>query len=406
MATSHTHHKRVKLHYTVFEQTHGLSFPVMGQGTVSVTPKSVEEALRIVLSTTDGRSVGITIGRNEVRLWDRSHGKESTLAHSKDPLLLLNPSDHNLPYWLSLDTHNKRLRYGKGEMLGELKLLEYSWAGEKGSDYEFFKLIQRIDIEGAKAVETKVLAVPVTVDPSPHIIAGSAVTMEILANNTATVISDLPVACHRLYENVAGPGVNLSPADFPDFAEAIQYSITTPHRLCHEKLAEKNRETEGQFGYLRVTLDANMGDSPGQPYVLEIWPAGNGSPIHDHGRACAVIKVLHGNIQVSWFSALSPEITDPWGSMIAHAGEVTFLTPDYYQIHRLHNPSSGEDGEFCATIQCYRYADDDSKHYEYFDYVQGSEIKHFEPDSDWEYLKFKQAILEEWTQAKNNGEVA
>lgn len=43
--------------------------------------------------------------------------------------------------------------------------------------------------------------------------------------------------------------------------------------------------------YLRITLGQSLGNSPGQPYVVEIWPPGHYSSIHDHGDACAVIKV-------------------------------------------------------------------------------------------------------------------
>lgn len=39
-------------------------------------------------------------------------------------------------------------------------------------------------------------------------------------------------------------------------------------------------------------LQCRQGDSPGVPYVLEIWPAGHFSPIHDHGDSNAVIKVV------------------------------------------------------------------------------------------------------------------
>ncbi len=34
--------------------------------------------------------------------------------------------------------------------------------------------------------------------------------------------------------------MNLAPKDFPEFAQAIQYSIATPAALCHEKLREKD----------------------------------------------------------------------------------------------------------------------------------------------------------------------
>ena len=35
-----------------------------------------------------------------------------------------------------------------------------------------------------------------------------------------------------------------------------------------------------------------MGESPGIPYVLEIWPIGSRSPIHNHAAVYGVIKVF------------------------------------------------------------------------------------------------------------------
>ncbi|MGB9988967.1 cysteine dioxygenase [Massilia sp. SM-13] len=392
MATLRTRNPRVNLHYALADQQ-GALFPVKGQGTVSINPALVDNTLRILLSSADGSLVEVAISKERFSISSKTGGAATVLAQSEEAALLLNKPGASLPYWVSLDTNNQRIRYGKGEMLRDLMLFEYSWAAQSDSPLNAFsKDIRDIAIQGARAEHLKVLEIPVTLDPSPHIIPASAITMEVIAANSASVVNDLPDVCQRLYANVSGPGINLAPPDFPEFAQAIQYSITTPGALCYNKLAEK----DPIFGYLRVTLDSNMGDSPGQPYVLEIWPAGNGSPIHDHGQACAVIKVLHGQIKVSWFSALTPAIEQPWGSTIAHAGEVTFLTPDYYQIHQLQNPSPKQGGSFCATIQCYRYPDDDLQHYEYFDYIEDGEIRHFLPDSDWGYLEFKQAIHEEW----------
>jgi hypothetical protein len=397
MDTSLASQQNISLHYDVSVNKNDV-LPIVGQGTVSVCPKTIDNALTIVLSTPDGFPVGLTVEAHRVSLWMKT--EHVVLKESDDADLCLHPLDVHLPYWLSLDSNNKRLRYGKGEMLNHLVLLDYSWADE-GKEHPLnlhSKQIRNIRIEGVQIDHLKILQVPVTLDPSPILVPSSAVTMESIAANLYSVIDDLPAACRRLYANVAGPGMTLAPPDFPEFAQAIQHSIVTPGALCHEKLLEKVKETP-EFGYLRVTLDANMGDSPGQPYVLEIWPAGNGSPIHDHGRACAVIKVLHGQIEVSWFKALNKSITKPWGSMVAHAGDVTFLTPDYYQIHKLRNPSPKEGGDFCATIQCYRYADDDSQHYEYFDYLDDDKIQRFDPDSDWKYLDFKEAIRQEWAAA-------
>jgi hypothetical protein len=36
--------------------------------------------------------------------------------------------------------------------------------------------------------------------------------------------------------------------------------------------------------YLRITLGHSLGKSPGIPYVLEIWPKSNYSPMHNHGN--------------------------------------------------------------------------------------------------------------------------
>jgi hypothetical protein len=394
MATSLPNKQKVRLHYAV-SRDHRHDFPIKGQGTVSVSLASFDKEVRIVLSTAGDDCVGLTIDADGVALWTRSGGVVAVLDTRNGRGLGLDPANPALPYWMSLDTSNGRIRYGKGEMQRDLMLYEFSWAEKRTALPGFGKDVRHIRIEGAPVDHLRILDMPVTLTPSPHLIASSAMTLETIAENSASVIDDLPPECRVLYANVAGPGMNLAPPDFPEFAQAIQYSIVTPGRLCHEKLREK----DPAFGYLRVTLDANMGDSPGQPYVLEIWPAGNGSPIHDHGNACAVIKVLHGQIQVSWFSALSPHISEPWGSTIAHAGEVTFLTPGYYQIHKLFNPSPKQGGSFCATIQCYRYLDRDVQHYEYFDYLEDDKVKQFSPDSDWRYLDFKHAIRDEWDRA-------
>lgn len=384
----------------LFARQQTARWPVIGQGTVSVgTQTAAPVPFQIVLTPepADGQAIGLSISENQIELWVRDGAERRIVSQASGENLGLNPSGEALPYWLSLDSNNQRIRYGKGEMLHALMLFEFSWAaeGRESSLQKLSKTLCQIEVQNTEVIELKLLEVPVNLDPAPQIVSTDTLTLEMLANNSATVAADLPNACQRLYANVSGVGVNLHPADFPEFAQAIQYSIVTPGALCNKKLQEK----DPIFGYLRVTIDTNQGDSPGQPYVLEIWPAGSRSPIHDHGEACAVIKVLSGQIQVSWFAALSPDISQPWGSAIMHAGGITFLTPDYYQIHQLHNPSPKTGGEFCATIQCYRYPDYDTIHYEYFDYIEDGTVKQFLPDSDWSYLDFKALIQAEWTEA-------
>lgn len=389
----------IQKQFSTFENSNNAVFPVKGQGTVSVTTtQNTPFSITIADPNDSNNALILWIEQDKVRL----SYQDTILAETSQRDIGLNPEHEIQPYWLSLDSNNGRVRYGKGEMLRALMLFEYSWPISndgitipEGDLSPQTKLMNQIQINNTTVNALQVLPIPVNLDPSPYIVPSAEVSLEKLSDNSVTVIADLPNACQRLYANVAGPSINLQPADFPDFAEAIQYSIITPNALCYNKLAEK----DPIFGYLRITIDPNLGDSPGQPYVLEIWPAGNGSPIHDHGDACAVIKVLHGQIHVSWYAALSPQISQPWGSVTLSAGAVTFLTPDYYQIHQLQNPLP-KGSEFCATIQCYRYEDSNTTHYEYFDYIEDDEIRRFDPDSDWTYLEFKRLIQEEWLAAQ------
>jgi hypothetical protein len=44
------------------------------------------------------------------------------------------------------------------------------------------------------------------------------------------------------------------------------------------------------------------------------------------------------------------------------------------------------------------YESSDTTHYDYFDYLDGSDTKQqFEPDSDMEFIKFKAKMKEEWS---------
>ena len=381
--------------------------PVSGQGTIAFTFRA-NTAFRIVLNhqrqPSDGARDVAVLEVTEHRaafLRANTDNRQDLLDETTEPRALLNPGQEQLAYWFSLDTNNRVLKYGKGEMLNRLVLFSYKFPDKpKPPEADPFAFLSRLkyialsDISPSLVANHAMSAVPVTLDPPPQIISSDQITLEDIAGNLFSVAADLPQACQALYANVAGPAVTLRPADFTDFPEAINHSINTKGCLCFEELASKPKE----FGYLRITMDPNMGDSPGSPFVLEIWPAGHGSPIHDHGDACAVIKVLDGTIRVKWFPGLSPDIETPYGQVDLTEGDVTFLTPRAYQIHQLFNPAT--DNRMTATIQCYRYADEDTVHYEYFDYVEGGVIKQFTPDSDWEYLKFKALIHAEWTAHK------
>lgn len=134
---------------------------------------------------------------------------------------------------------------------------------------------------------------------------------------------------------------------------------------------------------------------------MEIWPPGHKSPIHQHGDASAVIRVLYGKIQVSWFDKVeegSPSqlIGNP---VNLEEGKVTWLGKDQYQVHQLENTSD----TVCITLQCYQFDDDDRVHDEafYWKDKDGHRNK-FIPNSDSSYGLFVQKVHEEWKKSHPN----
>lgn len=348
-------------------------------------------------------------------------------------LPLLNPG-RNQTFWMSFDKENMILRGGTGYMITALQLFEKNFATtiEKNQDlkckakiredylkkygtlsrYSMYK--PQCVIKGDKYIEKISSKYPIYKDLPPIIKAHEDITLEDLDAGTAISIKELSPECQRLYENVAGANIKINPPDFPDFAQAIDYSIN--YGFCKTKLEYKaqseftgsnDKEYDANQTYLRITLGSNVGDSPGIPYVMEIWPAGCYSPIHDHSQANAIIKVLHGSLTTRWFESLdrvqqqqtSGSEAEPYDYAVVSEGDVTWLDNRQFQTHQLFNHNI--DGTASVTIQCYMYNENDNRHYEDFDYVGGdNDISPFEPDSDWDYGVFKEMLKVEFSNYK------
>ena len=73
-----------------------------------------------------------------------------------------------------------------------------------------------------------------------------------------------------------------------------------------------------------------------------------------------------------------------------HKDEITWISPTLNQVHQLTNIGNKHT---CITIQCYMYEQENTTHYDYFDYVDDNgEIKQYEPDSDMDFVDFKKQM--------------
>jgi hypothetical protein len=302
-------------------------------------------------------------------------------------------------YWFSIDAQNQKLVAGLGEARLENIDYEYQFPVSK-ENKDFLESLVNISINEASTsfIPIKLLRDPVTVSIPLLVKDTNFLTMNHIAKSSYLPKSNLSQAAQILYECIAGKKFVLDDKDFPQFSKAIEYSIATPGCWCYKKLQEKSREfsKEGNIleTYLRITLGQNNGESPGIPYVMEIWPIGHYSPIHNHAGANAIIRVLHGKINVSLFSFLSNELT-PFAKVDFKKDDITWISPTLNQTHQLKNLDKNKNT--CITIQCYMYGTDNDIHYDYFDYLDPTGIvQQYEPDSDMDFIDFKKLMKQEW----------
>ena len=314
--------------------------------------------------------------------------------------LVANP---DATYWFSLDSQNQALYAGIGEARMETYIYSYKFQRQDKELFEknkaFLESIVTVRLEDKATVPIRLIRDPITQTVPLLIKDTDELTMADIAGTTILPSANLSTMGQKLYRCISGRRFQLDDRDFPEFSKAIEYSIATPGCWCNTTL--KNKATEFNKDkpnlaetYLRITLGQNNSESPGIPYVMEIWPAGHYSPVHNHGGSDAVIRVLHGSIQVSLFPYLSAS-EPPFAVTSFKEGDVTWISPTLNQIHQLKNVKK----KACVTIQCYMYETEDTAHYDYFDYIDDAgKIDPYEPDSDMDFLAFKALLRQEWSQ--------
>lgn len=298
-------------------------------------------------------------------------------------------------YWFSLDSQNQRLQAGVGE--ARMETLEYTF--QATNKKAFFESLVSVKTTAFRI--TRLLRDPITRVVPLLVKNTEQLTMDTV--ETYMPKANLSLTSQKLYDCISGSNFRLDTPDFHDFMNAIEYSIATPGKWCYERLKQKATEFDKdkpnyQETYLRITLGENNGESPGVPYVMEIWPVGHFSPIHNHGDSSAIIRVLNGSINVSLFPFLSDDVV-PFAKANFKKGDITWISPTLNQVHQLKNLEGNR--ETCVTIQCYMYEGENIVHYDYFDYIDGGSRKQqFEPDSDMDFAEFKKLMKKEWAERK------
>ncbi|XRM48126.1 hypothetical protein ABZX51_011066 [Aspergillus tubingensis] len=370
---------------------------IVGQGTIAVKSRATQNLEFCVSNVVGSPKFWVNITRNTCTFSKGEPNGERTpyvsecLRPEAVPYLPEAAPPDGVTHWLSIDKSNCRMRYGKYYTCNALTI-------ERVSLNEDGPLLQKLTTvsvnDEISPVTIKRFPLPVTKDLPPLVVSNESVSLRDLDLARVTTWANLPRACQTLYHNIVGQGIKLKTDDFEDLPEAIHRSIKTPGHWGYEKLRMKCTNPDDPdpaelvLKYLRVTIGSNKGNSPGIPYVMEVWPPGHRSVIHDHGKACAVIRVLSGTINCTWYDSLDTEGGPRRLGNTAEfrEGQVTWLGENHYQVHSLENRTQ----QTCITLQCYEFAENDNIHDENFWYIDGvgGEKRAWPPTSDCTFADF------------------
>ena len=84
--------------------------------------------------------------------------------------------------------------------------------------------------------------------------------------------------------------------------------------------------------------------------------------------------------------------------------KVMWMSPDWYQTHQLCNTST----DFCATLNCYRYGEEDRVQWNQFDYVNNvtGQMENFMPNTDFDFGELWRIIQNEgYARNTSHGEI-
>jgi hypothetical protein len=307
-------------------------------------------------------------------------------------------------YWFSIDSQNQMLHLGIGEARIETVIYKYKFMFDFERDD--LRIDNKLFLESLTNIHINDTIKPMVLLRDPitcniPLLVRDNISMIDIATSRYMPKANLSLTAQKLYDCIAGSNFILDTDDFPYFSKAIEQSIINPDGWCYKTLQKKagefNKEKPKVFlsneTYLRITLGHNNGESPGIPYVMEIWPIGHYSPIHNHAGAEAIIRVLHGSINVSLYPFLCNEDIK-FAEANFTKDDITWISPTLNQTHKLRNINNDT---VCITIQCYTYNSIDNNHYDYFDYLDSNNnIMQYEPNSDMDFVDFKNLMIKEW----------
>ena len=171
--------------------------------------------------------------------------------------------------------------------------------------------------------------------------------------------------------------------------EAIRVSLNSPDGALRKLLDMKACRAginDPKSTYIRVDC---FGKRIQSPCLLEIWPGGHHSPIHEHASSTGLMKGVFGRVDIMLYERLSKSPKQV--ALLSMTPErCSWMSPDHYQAHKVYCPM--EEHDFAATFHL--YTDTQSDVFRYRDESEPHDIAEFVTESDISWGQFYKALID------------
>lgn len=171
--------------------------------------------------------------------------------------------------------------------------------------------------------------------------------------------------------------------------EAIRVSLNAPDgalRRLLEMKAERDGVNDPQTTYIRVDC---FGKRIQSPCLLEIWPGGHHSPIHEHANSTGLMKGVFGRVDIMLYERLDARPKEV--ALLSMTPErCSWMSPDHYQAHKVYCPMDKHD--FAATFHI--YTDTQGDVFKYREEREPHCIAQFLTESDISWGQFYKALTD------------
>lgn len=221
--------------FNTIQQNNNIDLIVHGQGVFLFNTKVSTSFTFYNNDKSDGLKVDFL--NNEVLVTRLSNSDKYTSQNKSGGII----NKSGAYYWFSLDSQNQLLQAGIGEPRNDTSIYNYQF-DKSDKLYEankiFLESLKYISI--SKDINPLLLLKNPIIGSIPLLIKNTdELNMEDIAENRYLPHSSLSQTAQSLYNCVSGKNFILNTPDFPEFSDAIEYSIATEGCWCNTRLKEK-----------------------------------------------------------------------------------------------------------------------------------------------------------------------